>query len=492
MAWARAIGSGVSAVRLLVRSLLLAAVFAVFTASLAAHVGSPDVFFQGKAGPYPLLVAIRPPDVIPGVARIEVRALSKDVSEIQLTPTPMTGPAATHPPVADIAERSKVDPQSFTGALWLMSAGSWEVHIRVNGANGTGEMPVPVPAVAIRIKPMQRGVGWFLIGMMLFLTVGMVAIVGAAVRDAQLSPGDTPRWNRRTVIAMLSAAAVLVFALWRGGIWWGDDDATNSRKLFKPLEITATLDKDKADHMMLRLSDPGWLPLRKLDDLVPDHGHLMHLFLVRWPSMENVFHLHPEQSSAGFFETALPSLPAGTYRIYGDIVHDSGFAETAVGEVQLPAVHGQPVTGDDAAGPSLPASGYAMVWLHDPSKPIPATALNLFSFEITGPDGKPAEDLEPYMGMGGHAEFIKEDGSVFAHVHPTGSVPMAALAVASPAAMMAMHEMKPGPVVSFPYGVPTAGRYRVFVQMKRAGKVETGGFEFTASESTPAAATAAK
>ena len=90
------------------------------------------------------------------------------------------------------------------------------------------------------------------------------------------------------------------------------------------------------------------------------------------------------------------------------------------------------------------------------------------------------DDLEPYMGMGGHAEFIKEDGSVFAHVHPTGSVPMASVAVASPAAMMAMHETKPGSVVSFPYGVPTPGKYRIFVQMKRAGKVETGGFEFTA------------
>jgi hypothetical protein len=46
--------------------------------------------------------------------------------------------------------------------------------------------------------------------------------------------------------------------------------------------------------------------------------------------------------------------------------------------------------------------------------------------------------------------------------------------------MVAMHETKPGPVVSFPYGVPTPGRYRVFVQMKRAGKVETGSFEFVA------------
>jgi hypothetical protein len=441
-----------------VRTLLLTAAFA---AGLSAHVGSPDVFFQGKAGPYSLLVAIRPPDVIPGIARIEVRALSPDVREIQLTPTPMTGPAATHPPVADIAERSTADPQFFEGSLWLMTAGSWEVHIRVSGANGEGELPVPVPAVALRIKPMQRGVSYFLIGMMAFLAVGMVAIVGAAV------PGHRQ-------VAMACTSVVLVFALWQGRAWWGEDAALSNQKLFKPLGITIW-SLDKPDHAQLRVTDPGWLPLRKLDDLVPDHGHLMHLFLVRWPAMDRVCHLHPDQVATGFFETSLPSLPAGTYRIYGDIVHASGFAETAVGEAKLPDVPGQPVSGDDAAGPDSPN----MIWVHDRAKPIVATQLNLFSFEIVGPDGKPLDDLEPYMGMGGHAEFIKEDGSVFAHVHPTGSVAMASEAVASPAAMMAMHETKPGPVVSFPYGVPTAGTYRIFVQMKRAGKVETGSFEFT-------------
>ncbi len=432
----------------------------VFASVLAAHVGSPDVFFQGKAGPYPVLVAIRPPDAIPGIARIEVRALSPDVREIQLTPTPMTGIAATHPPVADIAQRSATDRQFFEGSLWLMSTGSWEVHIRVSGANGEGELPVPVPAVALRIQPMQRGITYFLIGMMVFLTVGMVAIVGAAVDS-----------NRG--IAMACASAAIILALWGGGVWWRNDAALSNRKLYKPLGIAVSL--DKADHLELRITDPGWLPLRKLDDLVPDHGHLMHLFLVRWPAMERVYHLHPDQTATGFFATSLPSLPGGTYRIYGDIVHDSGFAETAVGEAILPDVQGQPVSGDDAAGPD----SNGMVWVRDKAKPIVATQLNLFSFEIVGTDGRPVDDLEPYMGMGGHAEFIKEDGSVFAHVHPTGSVPMASEAVASPAAMMAMLETKPGPVVSFPYGVPTPGTYRIFVQMKRAGKIETGGFEFT-------------
>jgi len=274
---------------------------------------------------------------------------------------------------------------------------------------------------------------------------------------------------------------VLVFALWRGAVWWGEDDVSNRQKLFKPLRIQLAL--STPGQMDLRITDPGWLRLRKLDDLVPDHGHLMHLFLVRWPRMDRVYHLHPDQTAPGFFATSLPSLPSGTYRIYGDIVHDSGFAETAVGEATLPEVQGTPISGDDAAGPSLPGGGvqggYDMIWVHDKTKPITATQLNLFSFEIVGPDGKPVDDLEPYMGMGGHAEFIKTDGSVFAHVHPTGSVPMASVAVASPAAMMAMHETKPGPVVSFPYGMPTPGTYRIFVQMKRAGKVETGSFEFT-------------
>jgi hypothetical protein len=452
-----------------------------FSSLLYAHVGSPDVFFQGKAGPYPLLVAIRPPDVIPGVARIEVRTLSSDVSELRLTPTPMTGPAATHPPVADVAERSKTDPQLFESSLWLMTPGSWEVHIRASGAAGAGELPVPVPALALKIKPMQRGVSYFLLGMMAFLTIGAVAIVGAGVSYAQRAPGseESPPASRKTVIAMTCASAVLMFALWRGSIWWGEDDASNRRKIYKPLEITASL--DKPGHMQLRLNDPGWLPLRKLDDLVPDHSHIMHLFLVRWPAMDGVYHLHPEQTATSFFDTALPSLPAGTYRIYGDIVHDNGLAETAIGETALPDVKGEPLSGDDAAGPSLPASGYSMIWVRDQTKALSATDLNLFSFEIAGPEGKPVNDLEPYMGMGGHAEFIKTDGSVFAHVHPTGSVPMASVAVASPAAMMAMHETNPGPVVSFPYGVPTPGTYKVFVQMKRAGKVETGAFEFTAS-----------
>lgn len=443
-----------------------------------AHVGSPDVFFQGKAGPYPLLVAIRPPDVIPGVARIEVRVLGGAVSKVELTPTPMTGEGAKHPPVADLAERSASDPKYYQGALWLMRYGAWEVRIHVSGAAGEGELRVPVPALALKTQPMQQGMSYFLLGMMVFLAVGLVSIVGASMREAKVEPGVVVRgWPAKTVVKMAVAAAIIVGALWFGKSWWADDAKSYSRNLYKPLSLTGSL---SSAGLEVQLKDPGWMELRKLDDLVPDHGHLMHLFLIRWPQMDYVFHLHPEQRATGFFDTALPSLPAGTYRLYGDIVHETGLAETAVGEIALPVTTGTPLDGDDAGGATPTATdsfalagGYRMV-MRVP-EPVKARLVNNFAFAILGPDGKEAA-LEPYMGMGGHAEFVKEDGSVFAHVHPTGSVSMASVAVASPEAMVAMHQAEVGPVVSFPYGVPTPGRYRVFVQMRRDGRVETGAF----------------
>jgi hypothetical protein len=84
------------------------------------------------------------------------------------------------------------------------------------------------------------------------------------------------------------------------------------------------------------------------------------------------------------------------------------------------------------------------------------------------------------MGMVGHAAFVKDDGTVFAHIHPNGTVSMAALmraqGKADPMVGMNMGSVIPN-VVAFPYGLPSAGKYRIFVQMKRGGTVETGVFD---------------
>jgi len=133
------------------------------------------------------------------------------------------------------------------------------------------------------------------------------------------------------------------------------------------------------------------------------------------------------------------------------------------------------------------SSGYRMIWERDPS-PLRAQQAVIFRFRIEDKDGRPATDLENYMGMAAHAVFLSDDGKVFAHVHPQGSVSMAALALAQgstrgSASPMGSMSMAPLPAeVSFPYGFPQPGDYHFFVQVKRAGHVETGMFVAHAAE----------
>src|SRR5579863_3611351 len=109
-----------------------------------AHVGSPDVYYDGYAGPYHLLVVVRPPTVIPGIAEVQVRSASGTVNEVEVSPSRIIGPGAKLGPRPDIAERSPGDPQLFTGKLWIMARGSWKVQVSADGAQGKGELAVPI------------------------------------------------------------------------------------------------------------------------------------------------------------------------------------------------------------------------------------------------------------------------------------------------------------------------------------------------------------
>src|SRR5262245_22893195 len=98
---------------------------------LPAHVGSPDIFYEGDAGPYRLIVTIRPPQVVPGVAEIEIRTTASDVHQVHIVPLQLRG--SQYAPVPDVARPARDDPQFYTGTLWLMATGSWQVRIDVDG-----------------------------------------------------------------------------------------------------------------------------------------------------------------------------------------------------------------------------------------------------------------------------------------------------------------------------------------------------------------------
>jgi len=469
------------------RLCLLAAALPLF-----AHVGSPDVFFEGAAGPYRLLVTISPPQVVPGVAQVQIRSASPEVRQIRIVPLRLGFKGDQYAPVSDVAVPSKEDPQFFTGALWLMASGSWQVRIDVDGTKGPARLSVPVPALATRVMGMSKAIGAVLIPLGLVLCVGLVSIVGAAVRDAMLEPGKQPdaKRRRRAWITMGATAAGVCAILWLGNAWWGSEAGFYSRIVFKPLRLKPAI--DSAGIMKLDFEDPGWLN-RQTDDLLPDHNHLMHLYVIRVPDMSLVRHLHPERGDDGLFEQKLPAMPAGRYALYGDIVHANGLAETATADLDIPAQAGNPLIGDDAAGTASPLAeadytrtasplpgGYQMVF-DRPATAVRARQPYDFRFNLVDADGRPAHDIELYMGMLGHAAFVADDRTVFAHVHPSGSVAMPALQLAQPDNPHAGHMMMGGAElpasVAFPYGFPKPGAYRVFVQMKRAGAVATGAFD---------------
>src|SRR5437016_3567517 len=147
-----------------------------------AHVGSPDIYYDGYAGQYHLLVTIRPPAVIPGVAEIQVRSESNDVNQLEMVPLRMVGDNL--PPRSDVAERSTGDPQLFTGHLWMMDRGSWKVKVTVDGQHGKAQMAVPVPAVSMNSASMKKTLGGLLGVLGLLLVAGFIGIVGAANREA--------------------------------------------------------------------------------------------------------------------------------------------------------------------------------------------------------------------------------------------------------------------------------------------------------------------
>jgi hypothetical protein len=222
-------------------------------------------------------------------------------------------------------------------------------------------------------------------------------------------------------------------------------------------------------------------------------------------------HLHPLMLDSSTFRTSLPPLPPGRYRLYGDIVQENGFTQTLLDSVTLAGTGDVWRAGDpddswwmsrqlSAVSSQRSAAsledGSTMTWERD-SVLVAGRDLEL-RFIVRGRDGRPVT-LEPYMGMLSHAVITRDDGSVFVHLHPSGTISVAsqlaytlrqagdtvrgvlasriAAAERTPAPMAAMGmEDEPG-TVTLPYAFPQPGLYRLWVQVKVRGRVLTGSFD---------------
>src|ERR1051325_1591416 len=76
--------------------------------ALSAHVGSPDTWFEGMAGSYPVRIVVRSPGVIPGLADVvvTVTAGAESVTAVTASPSAYNATDPTRIPPPDTASAS--------------------------------------------------------------------------------------------------------------------------------------------------------------------------------------------------------------------------------------------------------------------------------------------------------------------------------------------------------------------------------------------------
>jgi hypothetical protein len=486
---------------------LALALFVGLAPAAVAHVGSPNTFFQGDAGPYPIRAVVRPPGAVPGLAEISIKV--EDAERVWVLPGLVGDQEAQRPP-PDEAKRVLGEPNMYSAELWLMDSGAYGIEVRVEGKRGSGVAIIPVTVASIARQPLPMELAFAMALAGLFLFVSSIFIAGKAARDLQRSPQ----------VAMV-VSGVIVGGLFAGfGWWWSQVDRDfTSNVITKPVPINVKVRLD-GSRRVLELTPERDKPGPSWTALVPDHGKLMHLFLI---SRTGFAHIHPVQQGPERFDIVVPPLPRGEYEVYGDLTYESGASETVVAKVELPdpppaenAEQNSALASDpddswsiDQVKESVGARVFAfqddleMKWLG--SGPIARNDENALSFMLQTKSGEPV-GIVPYMGMLSHAAVRRDDAQVFVHLHPIGTYSMASSEVIDRAAQPAgtdtastaggdehahhhhhhHHHQKPratAQTISFPYAFASAGRYRIWVQMKTEEGVRTGIFDFEVVDS---------
>jgi hypothetical protein len=180
--------------------------------------------------------------------------------------------------------------------------------------------------------------------------------------------------------------------------------------------------------------------------------------------------------------------------VFADIVQSSGLTQTLTSTITIPATRQTPSDSLDAddswavgraasssAEPtrSLLEDGTVLTWNRNPAPLVAGEEAGL-RFSATPPTGDTAS-LEPFLGMAGHAVVVRDDGQVFIHLHPLGTISLAAQAKLAHSAPNVMAHAMTAPGTGndslyFPYAFPQPGKYTVWVQVKRRGRVMTGSF----------------
>jgi hypothetical protein len=481
--------------------------FAIVVSVIAsAHVGSPNVLFDGNAGPYPVRVIVRPPEVVPGLAEVTVRVNVSDVEHVVVRPV-FWRAGVTGAPKGDELARVAAADRLYSGQLWLMSRGSYSVYVTLTGARGSGTAIVPVNAFATGRLGLSPALATIMIVLAALLVTALLTIIRAAAGESLVPVGQPvdSKSRRRANLVTVVAVPVVALALFGGATWWNSVDHDYQRTMFRPPAATASIEVDST-HRTLTLVVRDTASFRAIfAPVVPDHGKMMHLFLLSTSGLQTFTHLHPREIDSLRFVTELPWVPAGKYLLFGDITLENGMSLTVSNRVDIPAAPGAVVPSDSddswdrtSSVTTLTAGavrdlgdGYSLAWVGT-APPLASGQPTDLRFDVRDSTGATVS-VRPYLGMAAHAVVLLHDASVFIHLHPMGTIATVSQQVfalrdrGDTTARGRLHleglrsdsmpAMSMSGALSFPYEFPKPGRYRIWVQVKPKDRVLTGAFD---------------
>jgi hypothetical protein len=198
---------------------------------------------------------------------------------------------------------------------------------------------------------------------------------------------------------------------------------------------------------------------RAVRDYEVEHEKRMHLILAR-RDLTGFQHLHPRLGRDGSWSTPVTIEEPGSYRVFADFKR-GGRNETLASELTVVgAAKQKPLPAP--ARTATTQDGYTVELQGQRSSAGEEAAL---SFQVTR-DGDPIK-TERYLGAGGHLVALRQGDLAFLHVHPSEG--------GAGGGHGGGHGGE-GAAVTFETEFPSADSYRLFLQFKHEGRVQTAAF----------------
>ncbi len=277
-------------------------------------------------------------------------------------------------------------------------------------------------------------------------------------------------------------------------------DVNESKPVFRAEFVTAPAEVKAGEPVTLSFTirDAKGASVRQMQIV---HEKPMHLLVVS-SDLAEFTHIHPEPQPDGTFKIAHTFLNGGAYKLYADFTPQG--ASQVIESVDLNVIgNARPrvaLVEDKTMTKVVDGLRVTM----KPDKTLRAADELMLNFAVAdAKSGKPAIDLQPYLGALAHFVIISEDTTDFLHAHPMTKEEMNGMRAmsgmdhaASPHSHGAreMSDRAETRAANSPSEVaahttfPRAGLYKVWAQFQRSGRVITVPFvlRVAANQDAPA------